>query len=265
MRWPVVVLPSVLVAAGAVMVRETPAEAKPAAATASLGAASKDKPWCAPEVTELGDHTCYFDGATKTDGRRTLVVYLHGSLATTPGFQWLQQRAMAIHAKRQHFTVLLPTSPLVDGGYVWPTGRAAQERHEGDVLRGLVQSKKKLERTLGVHFDETFIVGFSSGAYYGSSLAVRGALDVDGYVLLAGGSSWVRPPSDKSRRVPVFVGVSAADGQTADHSRALGATLAALAWPHRIEERNAGHMVDWTFMDHGIAWLRSRPRASRTN
>ena len=41
----------------------------------------------------------FFDGGPPPSGRRTLVVYLHGLLATTPGFQWLQQRAMALHAK----------------------------------------------------------------------------------------------------------------------------------------------------------------------
>src|SRR5262249_9493635 len=55
-----------------------------------------DKPWCAPEVSELSDHVCYFDGGATKSGRRTLVIYLHGSLVPTPGFQWLQQRAMAL-------------------------------------------------------------------------------------------------------------------------------------------------------------------------
>ena len=35
-----------------------------------------------------------------------------------------------------------------------------------------------------------------------------------------------------------------------------------MGWPSKVEERNAGHMVDWTFMAHGIAWLRERTRQS---
>jgi hypothetical protein len=31
-----------------------------------------------------------------------------------------------------------------------------------------------------------------------------------------------------------------------------------------VEERNAGHTVDWAFMTHGIAWLRSR-KGSKAN
>jgi predicted esterase len=216
------------------------------------------KPWCAPEVSELDDHVCYFDGGTPADGRRTLVVYLHGILATTPGFQWLQQRAMAIHAKRLNFTVLLPTSPRVDGGYGWPTSVAAQREHEAEIVTGIQKGRAELEERLGHRFDETYVVGFSSGAYYASSLAVRGALDVDGYIVLAGGASWVRNEIKAAKRAPVFVGISAADRQTAGQSRAFAGVLAGAGWPYRAEERNATHMVDWVFMTHGMQWLRGR-------
>jgi hypothetical protein len=66
--------------------------------------------------------------------------------------------------------------------------------------------------------------------------------------------------ASKSKRAPIFVGVSAADPQTAGHSRSFAGSLAAMGWPYKVEERNAGHMVDWTFMAHGIAWLRERTR-----
>lgn len=231
-----------------------------ASAGGSRGAtpADESKPWCAPEVSELSDHVCFSEGGTPADGRRTLVVYLHGLLATTPGFQWLQQRAMAFHAKRLAFTVLLPTSPKVDRAYVWPTSRAAQEQQEAEIVAGIQKARADLEQRLGHGFDEAFVVGFSSGAYYASSLAIRGVLDVDGYIVLVGGASWVRSEATATRRAPVFVGVSAADAQTASHSRAFAAALAGMGWPYRVEERNAGHMVDWAFMTHGIQWLRAR-------
>jgi predicted esterase len=227
-------------------------------------AAAGSKPWCAPEVSELSDHVCFSDGGAPADGRRTLVVYLHGLLATTPGFQWLQQRAMAFHAKRLGFTVLLPTSPQAEAAYVWPTSLAAQEQQEPAIVAGIQRARADLEQRLGHGFDEAFVVGFSSGAYYASSLAVRGVLDVDGYIVLAGGASWVRSDRATTRRAPVFVGISAADSQTASHSRAFAAALATMGWPYRAEERDAGHMVDWAFMSHGIQWLRARtpPRSS---
>lgn len=216
------------------------------------------KEWCAPEVHALGERTCYFEGDAPEGARRTLVIYLHGMLATSPGFQYLQQRAMALHAKNHHFTVLMPTAPLHDGAYVWPTSEARQKEEEARIVAEIAASKRALEARVRHGFDEVFVVGFSSGAYYASTAAVRGVLDVDGYIILAGGSSWARGKVGEAKRVPVFVGVSAKDRQTRDHSRAFGGTLAALGWPHRVEERPAGHMVDWTFMAHGLAWLRAR-------
>ena len=225
---------------------------------AAKGEADAKKSYCAPEVSELSHHVCMFDGGTPADGRRTLVIYLHGSLAMTPGFFYLQQRAMALHAKKHGFTVVMPTGPSDGVGYVWPTSQTAQKDQEPGILAGIQKARTDAEKRVGHRFDETFVVGFSSGAYYGSSLALRGALDVDGYIVLAGGSSWVKPSSVATKRAPVFVGVSAADPQTAGHSRSFAGSLGALKWPFKVEERNAGHMVDWTFMTHGIAWLREQ-------
>jgi predicted esterase len=231
------------------------AEASPSKAKAVID--PSPKAWCAQEVSELSDHTCWFDGGTPADGRRTLVVYLHGAYATTPGFQHLQQKALSMMATRYNFTLLLPTSPRTAGGYVWPGTAEAQKNDEAQILANIAESKKELELRAGRKFDETFVVGFSSGAYYASSLALRSAIDVDGFMIFAGGSGWVKPV-DGGRRAPIFVGVSAADKQTASHSRALGGTLSALGWPRRVEERDVGHTVDWGFMQRGIGWLRSQ-------
>ena len=221
--------------------------------------AAEPKPWCAPEVEELSDHVCFFDGGTPPSGRRTLVIYLHGMLVPMPGFQYVQQRALANEAKALNFTVVFPTSPLVEGGYYWPTAKGPIAEQEPGIVAQIARARADAAAKVGHPFDETFVVGFSSGAYYGSSLALRGVLDVDGYIILAGGSSWARPGAREDvKRAPVFVGVSAADSQTREHSRAFAGTLAALHWPYRVEERNVGHLVDWGFMAHGLAWLRKR-------
>ena len=235
-------------------------------ATCSLVApsvsAESAKPWCAPEVNELSDHVCYADGGAAPDGRRTLVIYLHGALAKKHGFAYMQQRAMALHAKKHGFTVLIPTGPSDGVGFVWPSAPKDVKEKEPAILAGIQKARADLEKAVGHAFDETFVVGFSSGAYYASSLALRSALDVDGYIVLAGGGGWVPPAEGAARRAPVFVGVSAADPLSANHSRGLAGTLSTLQWPYRAEERAAGHGVDWTFMAHGIAWLRDRsPRA----
>lgn len=222
------------------------------------------KPWCAPDVVTLSDHVCSFDGGPSSSGKRTLVVYLHGAYSESPGFAYLQQRAMAFHAKRLGFTVLLPTSPKGQVGFVWPTSQQAIEEQEATIVRGIKAGRAELEKRQGKPFDEVFVIGFSSGAYYASTMVLRSALDVDGYMVLAGGSSWVKPGGSEGKgRAPVFVGVSAADPQTAGHSRSFAGSLASMHWPSKVEERNAGHMVDWTFMEHGLAWLRAQAAAAK--
>jgi predicted esterase len=216
------------------------------------------RPYCASELTELADGLCVFDGGTPDDGRKTLVVYLHGALKDVPGAAYLQQRAMVFHAKREHFTVLFAAAPESGGFRAWPRSPEAQAAQEEQVVVGLSIARKSIERQLGRPFDETFVAGFSSGAYYAGSLALRGVLPVDGYLIFAGGNREPTPIDDASRRAPVFVGVSAADPGTANGTRTLGGQLADLDWPSRTEEQNAGHLVDWTLMNHGVAWLRAQ-------
>jgi predicted esterase len=225
---------------------------------------AEGKPWCGPEMTELSDHVCFAEPGPPpegSDGRRTLLIYLHGSLAPTPGFQYVQQHWMAQQAKRRNVTVLMPTAPETDYGYQWPSP-AAQKAEEPRILETIRASRKALEARNGAPFDETFVLGFSSGAYYASSLAIRSALDVDGYIVLAGGSSWMRPAEARAVRAPVFVGVSAADPQTADHSRAFANTLASLGWTYRVEERDVGHAVDEGFLVRGMRYLKARTRGA---
>ncbi|MEA2749294.1 MAG: hypothetical protein QOI41_3437 [Myxococcales bacterium] len=231
--------------------------------SAEAGAAAKERPWCGPDVTTLSDHVCYVDGGPGSTGRRTLVIYLHGVLAKTPGFQYVQQRWMAQEAKLGSFTLLMPTAPDASGYYAWPGSAKALKDQEAAILDGIKTARADLEKRAGARFDETFVVGFSSGAYYASSLATRGAIDVDGYIVLAGGGAWMKPGEQPATRAPVFVGVSAADPSSAIHSRAFAGVLAAAHWPSRVETRNTGHGVDRAFMARGLTWLRGlTPRRS---
>jgi predicted esterase len=234
--------------------------AAPSASAGPQTAAPAPKSWCAPEVVELSDHVCYADGGAQTDGRRTLVIYLHGALATRPGFAWMQQRNMAMNAKRSSFTALMPTGPSDGVGFVWPSAQKDLKAKEPAILAAIQQARIDLEKRLGHGFDETFVVGFSSGAYYASSLALRGAFPVDGTIVLAGGTSWVPRSELGAKRAPVFVGVSAADPLSVNHARALAGALAGAQWVYRAEERGVGHGVDTAFMDRGIAWLRAQTK-----
>lgn len=218
--------------------------------------------WCAPEIQTLSETTCVADEAPRGDGeRRTLVVFLHGVIAPKTTWQWTQERAMARAAKAFHVTVIMPQAPYaakgpqgMGAGFAWPTAQAAQKEHEARILADLTRSRRELEARAGRPFDDVFVMGFSSGAYYAASLALRGAAHVDGYGLFAGGATLGGPTA--AARAPIYVGVAAKDGTTAKGSRGLAASLAAWGWPHLKDERAIGHMFDDVFVGHALAYLR---------
>ncbi len=207
--------------------------------------------WCAPELEALDDTTCVADTAPK-EGRATLVIFLHGVIAPKTTWQWTQQRAATNATKIVPMTVLMPRGFLGMGSgsmkdvYAWPTGQAAQREYEGGLIESLLAAKKKLETRRGRPYDDVFIAGFSSGAYYASSLALRGTAPFDGYALMAGGTKNALA-KDIDARKPIFLSITTKDKTTRDDARELAKALDAGRWPHRTQEEALGHMftADW--------------------
>jgi predicted esterase len=228
-------------------------------------AESRQPAWCAPEFDALpgGADVCHIQGTPSADGRRTLVIFLHGLIAKNTTWQWLQERGIARSAKQLHFEVIVPQGAPVgvngSGGFAWPGGGGGGtgDSVEQQILDGWKAARATLEARNGHAFDEVFVVGFSSGAYFAASLALRSKLDVQGYVVLAGGAAR-HAASEGTRRVPVFVGVSASDRATAPGARALGYLLTSHGWPSRVDEQPVGHMVSDVHMAHALGWLRGR-------
>lgn len=218
--------------------------------------------WCAPEVEALSEDVCHIGSAKDAEakGRRTLVIFLHGAIARDTDWSWTQERALTRQAKQSGFEAIFPRSPLAKSGYVWPGSVEAVSDGEGAIIDGWMAAKKKLEARNGRPFDDVFVMGFSSGAYFVSSLALRGRLDVDGYAVFAGGSGLAGPKVDASRRVPVFVGVCAQDTQTRAHSRAFAGAVASLGFPHRSDEQPIGHMFGDAHVAHAVSWLRANSK-----
>ena len=221
-------------------------------------------PWCAPELETLAHDVCYHAEPAKDGERRTLVVFLHGLVQEGADWQHNQQRGAVRGGKRNHFSVIAPRgrAGLNKNGaalVAWPTSRAAQEQHEAAMLAEWLEAQRAIEKRAGKAFDEVFVVGFSNGAYYAASLALRGRVDVDGFAVFAGGASYGAPTTvKKAERVPVFVGVAGKDKTTADDSRSLARTLKKHGWPHQTETRPVGHAVADAHLDHAIAYLRAQ-------
>lgn len=237
-------------------------------ALGSLGAApatvpqhdtpAQGTPWCAPELKALEGDVCYHAGPLKKDDEpRVLVIFLHGLVQVGADWQHHQQRAIVRGAKRNGFGVLAPKgiddgSDKYPGMVAWPTSMKAQKQHEAAVLAQWTHARAALAEA-DDRYDQVYVVGFSNGAYYGTSLATRGAFEADGYAVFAGGSYW---GSATKRRPPIFVGVCSRDGTTVDRARDLVRALKRAKWPHRAETRKVGHTMTDAHLDHAIAYLR---------
>lgn len=217
--------------------------------------ASSPPAWCAPGVEALPGDVCHVDGGDN-EGRRTLVIFLHGAIAKNTTWQWTQERALARQAKHNKFEAIFPRGPSLRVGYLWPGSAKTPKGIEEQLIEEWTAARKLLEARNGRPFDEVFVLGFSSGAYFVSLLALRGLLDADGFATFAGALS-VPSPTDLKKRVPVFVGVCGKDSMTAPQSRVLGATLATRGWPHRTDELRVGHGFDDVHVAHALAYLRA--------
>jgi predicted esterase len=238
---------------------------------AAVGAGEAGSPaWCAPEVKQVTDGVCHVDGGQRGD-RRVLVVFLHGAIAKGTTWQWTQERALLRQSKEAHFEAIFPRAPLGPSGYVWPGSVKAQEEIEDELVGGWRAAQAELERQSGRPYDDVFVMGFSRGAYFASSLALRGKLGADGYAVFAGGAAYSPRPRPNAgdlaaaapHATPVFVGVCADDGQTADDSRSLASALAARGWPHRVDEEPVGHMFSDVHVVHAMSYLRGAAERRR--
>jgi predicted esterase len=216
--------------------------------------------WCGTESEALPGDVCYVDGRTN-GARRTLVIWLHGVIAKNTTWSWNHQHMLRRVAKQHGIELLFPRGVAGDALYAWPGTLQAQEKNEQTLIDQWMAAKTALEKRENRAFDEVFVFGFSSGAYFASSLAMRGRLDVDGYAVLAGGQPMAPVASAVLRYAPVFVGVCANDKTTATHSRAFAGSLASAGIPRMVSEQSVGHDVSEVHFAQALRYLRSKTRS----
>lgn len=217
-------------------------------------AAAAPRVWCAPEIEALDEGMCFHaasDAAERTVGRPTLVLFLHSLVAVESDFQWQLQRSMARAADAHGFAVLMPRGRkgIGPGGgsdvWAWPTSARAQEQVEAELIEEWEQARRKVERRAGHRFERVLVFGFSNGAYYAATLALRNRIGADGYGVFAGGSGGKYAAflgSHTSERAPIFVGYGTKDPAYRD-MQSLGETLSRLGWRHRVMSEPVGHLV----------------------
>lgn len=234
------------------------------AATSPAPAPAPSAPWCAPELVTLPGEVCAFTPAKEAPGPRTLVIYLHGVIQPDSGWQWAQQRGAARAGARHGLAVLMPRGrrgigpKTMEDWWTWPTGVSAQKTHEDAVVAEWDAARAELERRAGQRFERVLVFGFSNGAYYATSLAMRGRLPVQGYAVFAGGSGapyLARSGARTNPRPPVFVAWGAKDSAHRDQVE-LARMLKQLRWPSKsLGSRRAGHAMTDAQVEAAVRFL----------
>lgn len=226
-------------------------------------ALAKGEPWCADGIEALPNDVCYLDGS-KADKPRTLVVFLHGMIGKDTNWSHNHEKMMLRVAKATNIEIVFPKAPLGELAYAWPGTIEAQEKSEQALIDQWMTAKAVLEKR-GKPFEHVFVMGFSSGAYFASSLAMRGRVDVDGYAVFAGGQALTAPAAPVVKRAPVYVGVCAKDPTgTAKHARAFAGSLAAAGIPRMVSEQQVGHDLSDVHFVQALAYLRRMAPARET-
>ncbi len=241
-------------------------EAEPSQESAG-GYESDEVRWCADELVALSERVCV---ALPNRVRQppTLVVFLHGVVKPGTGWQWAQQRALARAAAVHGFVGVMPRGRRGHGPrgmedwWTWPTSAVAQRAFEGELLTEWAMAEHALVGALGEPFARRYVLGFSNGAYYASSLALRGRLAADGFGVFAGGSGaeyLVAAARSVEARPPIYVGYGQRDETARRDARHLGAALRTLGWPCRVVERpRVGHTMTDSMVAEALSLFSDR-------
>lgn len=251
-----------------------PRSAAAQAAAPRLGAAvldgAREAPWCIEEegIEALTETLCHYSPEPPQRSPKTLVIFLHGLTKLGTTWQHNGQRGLARAAKANGFEVIMPRGRLGAGSskyadhWNWPGSVAGQQSVEDEVLDEWLAAKRTLEERNGKPFERVYVFGFSAGAYYAASLALRGRLGVDGYGVFAGGGApkgverWAKGTQPKT---PIYVGYGHKDKARRDPQR-LGRALRAMGWKHRVVGRkNVGHSMTDAQIREALRFLDGKP------
>jgi predicted esterase len=215
----------------------------------------------------LSHEVCAFVPDVPSMGPRTLIIHLHGVIQPDAPLQWNQQRIAAKVGASYGFTVIMPhgrrgIGPTgMEHWWAWPTNIDTRSKFEKALVAEWLAAKSELEKTSGAPFERTYIFGFSNGAYYATSLAMRGVVAVDGYALFAGGSGapYHEFEGRKTKnRVPIAVAWGEAD-PSHEKQEDLVKLLSRLRWPSiSLGHAHTGHTMSDLQVAEALGYLGSR-------
>ena len=228
----------------------------PAVETPSAGS-----PWCAEGLTALDDRTCYILPPVPT---RTLLIYLHGIVPPREeSFEKTKVQSVVLKASQRGGVVaLVPRGrpgfgPHGRRSWVgWPTTDPLYAKFAGGIVGELVSAQKKLETLLGVTFSPVYLAGSSSGAYFVARLALHGAVEVDGYGVMSGGTGSETMELTRLAPKPVYIGYGKYDGHVRRAIPTLVDVLNRAHWPIRVAEHPVDHGAREVYLEEAFTFWR---------
>ncbi len=253
-----------LLALGAIFVRPAVVFADPSVKETPPVSPEAERRWCAPELQMLSHEVCAFVPNVPSMGPRTIIMHLHGVIQPDATSQWNQQRAAAKVGAAYGFTVIMPRGRRGIGPtglehyWAWPTNIDTRSKFEKALVAEWLAAKGELEKQAGSAFERTYIFGFSNGAYYATSLAMRAVVAVDGYALFAGGSGapYHEYEGRKTKnRAPIAVAWGEAD-PSHEKQEDLVKLLGRLRWPSiSLPHARTGHVMTDTQVAEALGYL----------
>jgi hypothetical protein len=234
-------------------VSRTVAPDEPVAASATIA-------WCASGLEPIAGGGCW--SAPKTENP-PVVIYLHGRYDEPATPQEMERQArVARRANARGFAVVAFRSPKGACGhaelaswYCWPSNPDTANVGPA-VVAGWGSALAEINhRTTN---PKRFVMGFSSGAYFASIVAIRNLLPADAVAIVHGGAGEIVRRTAKP--TPLFVLGAYDDVVTMADILKLDASLNGVAWPHDSYARPGGHFLTDGDIDASLTFFERAPR-----
>jgi predicted esterase len=227
---------------------------------------SPRSPWCAEGLTSLDDRTCYILPPVPT---RTLLIYLHGIVPPSEeSFEKTKVQSVILKASQRGGVVaLVPRGrpgfgPQGRRSWVgWPTTDPLYAKFATELVGEFASAQKKLETLLGVTFSPVYLAGSSSGAYFVARLALHGAIEVDGFGVMSGGTGAETMELTRLAPKPVYIGYGKYDGHVRRAIPTLVDVLSRAHWPIRVAEHPVDHGAREVYLEEAFSFWREHDTA----
>jgi predicted esterase len=191
---------------------------------------------------------------------RRVLIYLHGIVPPQPKNSPQKENVMAavFHAAtRAGAAAIVPRGVRGIGPagskdwWAWPTSPDKHAELAPSLVARIDRVKKKLEAIAGAPFERTFLAGSSNGAYFATTLALRGEIGIDGLGAMSGGA-----PVAITRTTPlaVYVGFGSSDEASRSGGAGLAQKAASVGWKTKIAEHPGGHGAREVYLDEAFAF-----------